>query len=231
MLKPRNDFLVIFCIGIALLIKPISYEEMRNHHPIDSQVSCIRPQREEALSIRGGWINPEKECPNRDKAPSYRNTQSFANKGLPDLPVSREFPDDSDSGNELAWSKKKNDPAAWNDYQNYCAEQSRQGEKCNLFEIVSRINKDTQLIKYAEKAGKNQRLQKELNDMSEKLRLGNEQCGKGRRTLFRNVKELRGYEGGQLYYRMVDGKIEILAKSSKVRREQQKVIDILKRKY
>ena len=67
--------------------------------------------------------------------------------------------------------------------------------------------------------------------MIEKLRLGNEQCGRGRKTLFRNVKELRGFKGGRVYYREVDGKIEILAKSGKVRREQQKVIDILKYKY
>jgi hypothetical protein len=32
-------------------------------------------------------------------------------------------------------------------------------------------------------------------------------------------------------YRKSDGKIEILAKSGKVKRDQQKVIDILKRKY
>jgi hypothetical protein len=46
MLKPRNDFLVIVSIGIALFLKPISYEEMRNRHPIDSQISCIPTQRE-----------------------------------------------------------------------------------------------------------------------------------------------------------------------------------------
>ena len=67
--------------------------------------------------------------------------------------------------------------------------------------------------------------------MIEKLRLGNEQCGKGKKTLFRNVKELRGFEGGRVYYRKVDGKIEILGKSDKVKRDQQKVINILKDLY
>ena len=67
--------------------------------------------------------------------------------------------------------------------------------------------------------------------MIEKLRLGNEQCGIGRKTLFRDVKELRGNEGGRVYYRRVDGKIEILGKSNKVKREQRKVINILKELY
>ena len=57
-----------------------------------------------------------------------------------------------------------------------------------MVEIVSRIKEDTQLIKYAEKAAKNQLVQKEINDMTEKLRLGNEQCGIGRKIIFRNVK-------------------------------------------
>lgn len=67
--------------------------------------------------------------------------------------------------------------------------------------------------------------------MIEKLRLGNEQCGIGKKTLFRDVKELRGYEGGRVYYRRGDGKIEILAKSDKVKRDQQKVVNVLKDLY
>lgn len=67
--------------------------------------------------------------------------------------------------------------------------------------------------------------------MIEKLRLGNEQCCKGSKTLFRDVKELRGNNVGRVYYRKSDGKIEILAKSNKVKLEQNSVIDILKSKY
>ena len=83
----------------------------------------------------------------------------------------------------------------------------------------------------AEKAGKNQAIQYEINLMIEKLRLGNENCGIGKKTLFRNVKELRGNEGGRVYYRKADGEIEILAKSDKVKRNQEKVINILKDLY
>ena len=83
----------------------------------------------------------------------------------------------------------------------------------------------------AKTAGKNQAIQDEINLMIEKLRLGNENCGIGKKTLFRNVKELRGNEGGRVYDRKVDGKIEILAKSDKVKRNQKKVINILKDLY
>ena len=44
-------------------------------------------------------------------------------------------------------------------------------------------------------------------------------------------KELRGDKGGRVYYRKVNGKIEILAKSNKVKREQDAVIKILKSTY
>jgi hypothetical protein len=83
----------------------------------------------------------------------------------------------------------------------------------------------------AEKAGKNQDIQDEINLMIEKLRLGNENCGLGRKTLFKDVKELRGKQGGRVYYRKADGKIEILGKSDKVELNQKKVINILKDLY
>jgi len=78
--------------------------------------------------------------------PSYRQIPIFSNRKLPDLPEFNEFLDDKDSQNELAWGKNKNDPAVWNDDQNYCdycIEQSCQGEKFDLFEIVSKIKEDT----------------------------------------------------------------------------------------
>ncbi len=66
----------------------------------------------------------------------------------------------------------------------------------------------------AESPGKNQAIQDEINLMIEKLRLGNEHCGLGRKTLFRDVKELRGNQGDRVYYRRVAGEIQILGKSN-----------------
>ena len=102
------------------------------------------------------------------------------------------FSDNSDPENEFNWDKRKNNPNSWSQYQQDYQDQISKGQTCNLVEIVSRIKEDDRLIKLAESAGKNQAIQDEINLMIEKLRLGNEQCGIGRRTLFRNVKELRG---------------------------------------
>jgi len=51
----------------------------------------------------------------------------------------------------------------------------------------------------------------------------------GTQHLFKDVYELRGKNRARVYYRKVDGKIEILAKSAKF--NQGKVIKILKRMY
>lgn len=131
----------------------------------------------------------------------------------------------------MNWDKRKNNPDSWSQYQQDCQDQTKQGQTSDLIEIVSRIKEDPRLIQLAESADKNQAIQDEINLMIEKLRLGNEQCGKGRKTLFRDVKELRGIEGGRVYYRKDDGKIEILAKSDKVTRHQTQVIKILQDRY
>ena len=52
-----------------------------------------------------------------------------------------------------------------------------------------------------------------------------------KKTLFRNVKKLRGYKGGRVYYRKDDGEIEILAKSDKVKRNQKKAVNVLEELY
>jgi hypothetical protein len=185
---------------------------------------------EPVLCLRGGWTSNTDECP--QKPFSYRGTARHAAPKLPDLPAPADnFSDNSDPENEFNWDNRKNNPASWSQYQQDCQDQTSKGQACDLVEIVSRIKEDDRLIKLAESAGKNEDIQKEINLMIEKLRLGNEQCGRGRKTLFRDVKELRGNEGGRVYYRRADGKIEILGKSNKVKREQQKVINILQELY
>jgi hypothetical protein len=184
------------------------------------------------LCLSGGWTSNRNTDECGQKGPRLKQIPPYAARKLPDLPPRPDdFSDDSDPQNEFSWKRKKYDAGAWSQYQKYCQEQSSKGEKCDLVEIVSRIKEDTRLVNFAENACKNQQIQREINEMIEKLRLGNEQCGKGSKTLFRDVKELRGKNGGRVYYRKCDGKIEILAKSNKVRRDQNSVIEILKSKY
>jgi len=213
------DLIFIFCLvlSITLYFSPDSSNEMFG-------------KDEALLCLRGGCTTSNSdECP---KPLTYRGTRRYVAPQLPDLPPPTDnFSENSDSENELSWDKRKNNPDSWSQYQQDCQDQSKKGQTCDLVEIVSRIKEDTKLIDLAKKAGKNQAIQDEINLMIEKLRLGNENCGIGKKTLFRNVKELRGSDGGRVYYRKVDGKIEILAKSDKVKRNQQKVINILKDLY
>ena len=212
------DLIFIFCLvlSITLYFSPDSSNEMFG-------------KDEALLCLRGGWTSNSDECP---KPLTYRGTRRYVAPQLPDLPpLNDNFSENSDSENELNWDKRKNNPDSWSQYQQDCQNQSKKGQTCDLVEIVSRIKEDTRLIKLAENAGKNQDIQKEINLMIEKLRLGNEQCGRGKKTLFRDVQELRGFEGGRVYYRRANGKIEILGKSDKVKRDQQKAINVLKELY
>lgn len=213
------NLIFIFCLvlSITLYFSPDSSNEMFG-------------KDEALLCLRGGWTSNTDECP--QKPFSYRGPARYAAPSLPDLPAPPDnFSENSDSENELNWDKRKNNPDSWSQYQQNCQDQSKKSQTCDLVEIVSRIKEDTRLKKLAENAGKNQDIQKEINLMIEKLRLGNEQCGRGKKTLFRDVQELRGFEGGRVYYRKANGKIEILGKTDKVKRDQQKAINALKELY
>lgn len=59
--------------------------------------------------------------------------------------------------------------------------------------------------------------------------MGNRNPGIETENVFKDVYELRGKNRARMYYREVDGKIEILGKL--VKSNQQKVINILKKMY
>ena len=95
-----------------------------------------------------------------------------------------------------------------------------------MIEIESKIKKDSSLVKFAEDAGTDETIQRDLNNLIEQLRLGNKSSGIGTVPLFNDVKEARSRNGARVYYRRRNGKIEILAKSNKKRRDQETVIKI-----
>lgn len=164
----------------------------------------------------------------------YRTALS-SNKKLPNNPggsgSSGNPGSTNNQDNELAWKNIRNDPEIWTKYQDYCQYQSKRKQQCDLIEIESKIKDDTGLVNYAEIAGKNQKVQRDINNIIEQLRLGNRNPGIGTKTLFKNVKESRSRDGARVYFREVNGKIEILAKSDKVIKNQNGVIKILKKKY
>ena len=100
------------------------------------------------------------------------------------------------------------------------------GEK---YKVASKINENTNLIKEAEKAGKNQQVQNEMNHLINEFLSGNNNPGIGSKNLFKDICYLRGRNGGRVFYRMKNGAMEILAKANKS--NEQNVINILKKPY
>ena len=123
------------------------------------------------------------------------------------------------------------------DYRSNDAKKKQSAEQCELdenvkngkIEIVYRIKENPALVRESERMGKDQAAQKDVNNLIEQLSLRNDNPGIGNRRVkgFKNVSEARGRNGGRVYFREKNGKIEILAKSNKD--NQNKVIDILRK--
>ena len=94
---------------------------------------------------------------------------------------------------------------------------------------TGRIIKNPVLIREAKRIGKNQAVQKNVNNLIEQLSLGNNNPGIINRRVknLKNVWEARERNKKRVYFREKDGKIEILAKSNKD--NQNKVIEILQK--
>nr|WP_240949792.1 hypothetical protein [Psychrobacillus sp. BL-248-WT-3] len=96
--------------------------------------------------------------------------------------------------------------------------------------IISSIKKDSRLVKAAEEMGKDTLIQKEANNLVAKLQQGNSNPGIGNNSLgFGGIHELRSKNGARVYFRNINGGVEILAKSNK--KNQGTVIKVLKQLY
>ena len=72
-------------------------------------------------------------------------------------------------------------------------------------------------------------MKREIKSLINQAAKGNLNPGIGTEHVFKDVYELRGDNGGRVYFRKRQGQIEILAKLAKS--NQQKVINILKKIY
>lgn len=96
--------------------------------------------------------------------------------------------------------------------------------------IISSIKKDSRLVKAAEEMGKDTLIQKEANNLVAKLQQGNSNPGIGNNSLgFGGIHELRSKNGARVYFRNINGGVEILAKSNK--KNQGTVIKVLRQLY
>ena len=114
----------------------------------------------------------------------------------------------------------------WSHYQAYCRDQSKKNQQCDLIKIESKIKEDSGLVKFAEDASENQKIQRDLNSLIEQFRLENKSLGIGTKTLFKDVKEARARSRARVYFRKKNGKIEILTKSNKNPKNQKAVLKI-----
>ena len=134
-------------------------------------------------------------------------------------------------------NKEQSQESKTYDYDYQSKKKKQSAEQCELdenvkdakVEIVYRIKENPALVREAERAGRDQDAQRSINNLVEQLSLGNRNPGIGTENVFKDVYELRGKNRARVYYREVDGKIEILGKS--VKSNQQKVINILKKMY
>lgn len=94
-------------------------------------------------------------------------------------------------------------------------------------EIVYRTSENPALNRIAKKL--KQPIAKSCDGLIKKRADGNRNPGIGTKHLFSDVYELRGRDGARVYYRQVDGKLEILGKSDK--HDQQRAINAIKDHY
>jgi hypothetical protein len=97
--------------------------------------------------------------------------------------------------------------------------------------IVYRIKEDSGLVRLAQEACKNQRVQDNINHLQDELAKGNDNPGIHKKYLGNNVWEHRARGGGRLYTREIGDKVEILGKSGKKPQNQRKVIKRVKELY
>ena len=104
--------------------------------------------------------------------------------------------------------------------------------ECRPRILVSRINEDQKLIKAAEKACRNRKVQNDINAMEEQIRQGNMNPRIGSRSIGEGITEFRGKNGGRILARESEnGVVEILGKSGKKPKNQQEVIDQAKKVF
>lgn len=96
--------------------------------------------------------------------------------------------------------------------------------------MSSAIGGDSSLVKAAQQAGKNQKVQADLDSLFQQLSRGNMNPGLGSKALSgTDVTYARGRNGGRLFFRNVDGGIQVVGKSDKA--NESKVIARLNQLY
>ncbi len=172
-------------------------------------------------------------------------------------PGLRFAPGSGSSGSSSPWGNAGPDPCQRNDipprsqwnsdneFYHYNKNQNKKKEKdgeeedqasihgeCRPRVLKSRINEDDGLIRAAEKACKNKKIQADINRMEEQLAQGNMNPGISSKPVGDGIMEHRGKNGGRILVRESENDVvEILGKCGKRPANQQFVIDQAKKVF
>ncbi|WP_049722685.1 choice-of-anchor A family protein [Gilvimarinus polysaccharolyticus] len=89
----------------------------------------------------------------------------------------------------------------------------------SCFKLNSRLKENPRLAKEAQKAAKDQKIQRDLDDLTGKLSEGNLNPGIGTRPIGKGISEARSRDGARVYFRVIEGEIQILGKSGKANQD------------
>ncbi|MGN7468517.1 hypothetical protein [Brevibacillus sp. SAFN-007a] len=101
--------------------------------------------------------------------------------------------------------------------------------KVGKYYVKSRIGEDSLLVREAEKAMQDRKIQQDADNLIRRYLEGNNNPGIGNNKIFGDVFELRSRDGARVYLRKVGDTVEILAKSDK--NNQKAVIKRLEQLY
>jgi hypothetical protein len=221
----------------------VSNQEFNSLEENDRQVILVKtdgnpitPPTRLTSPTRKAWISPSPFPPRSGTGINpYRTPSKFVDQRL----GARRNP--AGAGGNAEFTDKTNSPVPKKEQSqklktsDYLLNSQKPDEQCELdknvekIEIVDKIKESPGLRREAEKIIKDQAAQRDINHLIEQLSLNNKNPGKRNRKVqgLKNVTEARGKNGGRVYFRERDGKIEILGKSNK--KNQDKVLILLER--
>jgi hypothetical protein len=208
------QFCFIFGFWIGIVLYDYSNSEFNSNENSITLVNSLRGGGKSESNPKPAFVQsppvpdkkysgeqPTKSQDFREMPPKFGyRTELAGGKKLPDNPGGGGSWGANNPDDEFAWKNVQKDPEMWSNYQEYCQYQSKKKQSCDLIEIKSRIKENPALVKFAEDAGKDPKVQRDLNNLIEQLRLGNESPGIGTKTLFKGVKEARTKSGARVYF-------------------------------
>lgn len=207
-----------------------AYKNIQSFHEDKKVVLAKSPDKPFFPGANAFPVNPPASRPGRRtnsgtriNPPGYR----IAPKVLPN-PQEQQQAGNKIKNKENSGEPDKGSGSNFPEYENTCPSQSSSNNQkpeithgehipgeVRPKKISSIIDADSGLIRLAEQACNNQKVQDSINHLQEELAKGNNNPGIHKKYLRNNIWEHRALKGGRLYTREIGDKVVILAKSGK----------------